>query len=186
MDQIISLFRQFMDLFRFWVIVCPWEQAVRVRFGKRTKVLGSGAHFRIPLADKVFLQSTRHRICTTYRQTITTLDHKAVTVTAAVGYSISDVRLLYDTLHHAEDTIHNLVRHAMAAAVSSMDSHKLTLKVLTDEVEAKIDLSQYGISETKIYMNEFAFTRAYRFIGDSAQNYSNGSSLTTEKENTAP
>lgn len=194
MDQILSLIRQFIDLFRFWIIVCPWEQAVRVRLGKRLTVLHRGIHLRIPLLDHIFLQSTRMRVTSTDRQTITTLDGKTVTVTASVGYSIADVHKLYDTLHHAEDTIRNVVRANIAKTISERastgdrgGSHAgLSLSELSKEIARGLNLEEFGLAGVTIYINEFAVSRTFRIIGDSAQSYSTGNYLSTEKQNTSP
>jgi len=186
MDQIISLVRQFIDLFRVWIIVCPWEQAVRVRFGKRVRVLGPGIHLRLPLLDHIFLQSTRMRICCTDRQTVTALDGKTFSITAAVGYSISDVHALYNTLHHAEDTIRQLVRAKTAEVISRSNSTDLTIERVTREVSASIDLGQYGITGSELYVNEFALSKTYRLIGDYAASYQQGTALSTEAQNTTP
>lgn len=185
MDQIIALVRQVFDLFRFWVIIAPWEQAVRVRLGRRVAVLGAGVHFRIPVVDAYYVQSTRMRQCTTGRQTVTTRDGKVATVTATVGYAIMDVLLLHNTLHHAEDTIVSLVRGLIASVVSSSDSGAMTSGSIADKATANLDLTCYGLSDASVLINEFAVSRAYRFIGDYAQSYLLGSSLTTEKSTEA-
>lgn len=185
MDQILQLIRQFIDLFRFWIIVCPWEQAVRVRLGKRVSVLSRGIHLRIPLFDQIFLQSTRMRVCSTDRQTITTSDGKTVAVTASVGYSIANVHTLYNTLHHAEDTVRNVVRAKIAQTISERPSGALSLSELSVEVAKELRLEEFGLAEVHIYINEFAISRTYRLIGDYAAAYSMGNHLSTEKENTA-
>lgn len=186
MDQIISLIRQFIDLFRVWIIICPWEQAVRVRLGKHVKVLQSGIHLRLPLVDSIFLQSTRMRICSTDRQTVNTADNKTITITASVGYSIASVHTLYNTLHHAEDTIRNLVRAKIAEVISRHPSDRLDIPFVMLEVSNSIQLAGYGLADVCLYVNEFALSRTYRLIGDYAMSYSVGTSLSTEAQNTTP
>ena len=44
-NQIIQFIKQ---LFSWWFIVTPWEQAVFVRLGKNIKVLHGGFYFKIP------------------------------------------------------------------------------------------------------------------------------------------
>jgi regulator of protease activity HflC (stomatin/prohibitin superfamily) len=182
MDQIVSLIRQFIDLFRFWIIVSPWEQAVRVRLGKHVKVLHSGIHFRLSILDSVFLQSTRQRVCTTDRQTLTTSDAKTVTITASVGYSIENIYTLYNTLHHADDTIRNIVRSRIASTISRTRSDELScLEALSRNISKDVSLAQFGLSEVVVYVIEIALVKTYRLIGDYAQSYVNGTSLSTEK-----
>ena len=43
MNQILDLIREFFRLFQWWVIIAPWEQAVRVRAGKHLTLLQPGS-----------------------------------------------------------------------------------------------------------------------------------------------
>lgn len=184
MDQIIAFIRQFVDLFVWWIIVKPWEQAVRVRLGKHVTLLKAGVHLRIPIADSVYVQSTRKRMAVTGRQTILSQDGKNVTLCASIGFAIKDVLLLYNTLHHAEDTIRNMTIAQFARAVQA---HPATTPLATLEnwVMEHMDLKQFGLCDITVSLNEFTIVRTYRLIGDYAQAYQSGSSLTTELEHTA-
>ena len=66
---------------------------------------GRRVHFRIPIFDKFYVQSTRLRVLITSRQTLMTRDGKTVTLSGMPGYSIVDVMMLHQTLYHAEDTL---------------------------------------------------------------------------------
>lgn len=156
----------------------PWEQAIRVRFGRRVKLLTAGVHLKIPLVDIVYLQSVRLRIAALPRQAVSTSDGHVVTVIGSIGYSIADIRLLYETLHHAEDTISNLAQAAIAEHISDRKLADCSLRsVSTVRIE---NLGQYGIASVEIYVTEFAVVRAYRLLGDYA-NYAWGSQLATDQ-----
>lgn len=181
MDQIISFIRQFIDLFVWWVIVKPWEQGVRVRAGKHVHLLHAGVHLRIPILDSYYIQSTRKRMSITGRQTLQSLDGKTMTFCAAISYSISDVLKLYNTLHHAEDTIRNITISQLAQIVAS---HKSTISII--EIQTKVtkslNLEQYGLADVEVMLNELMITRTYRLVGDYSQTYQNGTGLSTEEE----
>ena len=57
------------DLFTWIVIVAPWEQALRIRLGKRVKLCKAGCYLRIPFIDRIYRQSIRRRL--SYFQTQT-------------------------------------------------------------------------------------------------------------------
>ena len=103
MSAIIDVLRSFWRLFIWWVVVQPWEQGIRVRLGKRRKRLSPGLSFRIPYVDVVYKQSVRLRYTTTTPQTVSSSDGVALTVSGQLGYLISDIDKLYDTLQQAEN-----------------------------------------------------------------------------------
>jgi len=86
--------------FTWWIAVQPWEQGLRIRMGKHEKLLKPGLHFRIPVIDKVYVQTDRLRMVNIPVQTLTTKDAKTVTITTAFSYSICDISKLYHTLYH--------------------------------------------------------------------------------------
>lgn len=179
MNEFIAALRQFLQGLRLWVTVTPWEQAIRVRLGKTTRLLGPGVHLKIPLVDMVYLQSIRMRITMLSRQTVSTSEGQAVTVTGAIGYSISDIERLYKTLHHAEDTIMNLASAAVAKHIARSDVAHCTPETIEQGLKGMLDFSGYGISFERIYICECAVTRTYRVLQESWGG--TGSRLTTEE-----
>jgi regulator of protease activity HflC (stomatin/prohibitin superfamily) len=181
MDQIISFIRQFIDLFVWWVIIKPWEQGVLVRAGKHVHLLNAGVHLRIPILDSYYIQSTRKRMSVTGRQTVQSADGKSMTFCAAISYSIADVLKLYNTLHHAEDTVRNMTISHLAKIVST---HQSTVSLIEIQTEATklLNLEQYGLVEVEVMLNELMVTRTYRLVGDYSQTYQNGTGLSTEEE----
>lgn len=180
MNQLVELVRQFFRLFKLWVIVSPWEQALRVRLGKHVSLLDAGIHLRIPVIDLVFLQSTRMRLIGTDRQTVGTADHKTASFAAALGYEICDLELLYRTLHHAEDTLRNLIRSSVARDISTHKADELDPVSLADRVSKSLDLEEYGLSGGRVFITDLLVAKTYRLVGDYSANYQSGTSLNTE------
>lgn len=172
--EIIELIR---TIFIWWVIVVPWEAGVRVRFGRWVRVLGPGPHLRLPFVDRVFVQSTRLRYTDLPVQTITTLDGSTVTVSGTVGFLVSDIRILYETLHHASDTIMNLAMAAVAESVRSRRLDQCKPAEIESEVTGKIDLSKFGLGDARFSLIDFAVVRAIRLIN--GQKWSHGDELRT-------
>ena len=91
MESLHQLLQQIGRMFVWLVIVAPWEQAIRVRLGRRVRLLPAGAYLVIPFIDRVYRQTIRRRLSIIPPQTLTTRDGKSVTLGSAVGYSIVDL-----------------------------------------------------------------------------------------------
>lgn len=185
MQSLVDLIRGFFRGVRPWIVVAPWEQALRVRFGKHVRVLRAGFHLRIPVIDVVFLQSVRRRVSSTGKQTLTTRDNHTVTIGTALGYEIADIEAVYRGLHHAEDSLQQLARQVIAKHV--------TAHVLTDCTPARLEglareldtLKDYGLENPELAITDFAVVKTYRLIGD--QQYgAYGDHLSTQQQAQAP
>lgn len=166
MKTLWEFLSQFWKQLRPWVIVNPWERAIRVRLGRWRVLLGPGLHLKVPIADAVFSQSVRRRICTMRTQTLTTDDGKTAMLGACLGYEIIDLDRLYDTLHHAEDTLENLALAAFANEVRSRTSGECAAEVIEQAVQARLDFERFGVGAVEVHLTDFAFVRTYRLISD--------------------
>jgi regulator of protease activity HflC (stomatin/prohibitin superfamily) len=180
-----TLIQQISRALTWFFTVAPWEQAILVRLGKHTKVLGAGIYFRIPFVDRIFKQSVRRRINTIKAQTLTTRDGKVVTCSGAVGYRIGDLGKLYDTLESANMTIENEVSGIIAAYIGSRNLHECQSRQLEEFVAEKLDLSKYGLEGQEFYVQSFAASKTYRLItGEIGQSWQADASLCLTQEHT--
>jgi len=167
MQSLIELFSRFFRSFRCWVTVAPWEQALRVRLGKNVRLLAPGLHLKIPFVDAVHVQSVRMRVSPAGKQTLTMTDGRTtVTIASALGYSVSSIERLYREMHHAEDTLQNLARGAIAEYVATHAPEDCTPAQIEEHATDALDLDRYGIGQAQIHITEFAIVRTYRLIGD--------------------
>lgn len=176
-----NLIRQFSQLFTWFVVVAPWEQAVRVRLGKHVHLLDAGVCIKIPFVDRVFRQSIRRRLSIIRAQTLTTLDGKVVTCAGAIGYNIADLRKLYDTLESPNGTIENEVSGCIADFVARHDLTSCTAAGLQDHVMASIKLSNYGLAGQEFYLTHFAVCpRTLRLITGGIDVWANDGGINME------
>lgn len=176
LNTIWNFFERFVNLFKWWVIVNPWEQAIRVRLGKHVRLLNAGPHWKLPI-DKVFVQSTRLRILSMPIQTLTTRDNKTLTLSVTVGYCIDNIEKLYRELHHADDTLTNLTQGIIANYVGTHTAAECEPQRLKDAATGALAFERYGLGSAQVYITDFAFVRTYRLIQD--QRYYRGDNLTT-------
>lgn len=164
----------------WWIVIQPWEQAIRVRGGKRMATLPPGISLKIPYLDVVHVQTVRLRISMIPMQTVTTSDGKTVTLAATFGYRIADISLLYNTLHHPEDTIRNVVQGNVAEYVQTHPLLECSPETIATCVSDKIDLAKYGLDADKVNIVDYAVVKTYRFL-QAESHYSSGDHLSTDQ-----
>jgi hypothetical protein len=173
MNQVKDFLDYIFKTIRFWVIIQPWEQGIKVRLGKKITKLDNGMYFKIPYIDSIYVQETRLRVVGLPVQTLTTKDGKTLTITGAVGTNITDVSKLYNTLYHAETTIRNIAMSEISAYVYSKNSSELNLSEFQNDILEKLKQMDYGLNFEYFKLTNFAFVRSYRLIQDSDWNNEN-------------
>lgn len=166
MNTIRELIEYISQLFKWWIIVLPWEAGVRIRLGKHEKVLGPGMHVRIPFFDSAYIQTTRMRMVSISPQTVSTRDGKTLTVVASVGYSIDDLQRLYHALANPESTICNIVQGAISEYVYSNSIEECHPESMEREVMRRLNASEYGIRFEHVKIVGFAVVKTFRLIQD--------------------
>lgn len=187
MNELFIALRQLLLSLRPWVAITPWEQALRVRLGKRVTLLTAGLHWKVPIIDVIYSQSVRLRVCNFGygRQTVTTLDGTTITFAGAVAYSIRDIERLYRTLHHAEDSLQSIARGMLAQFITS---HRI-LECAPEEITRTVglalarDFEPYGLGDVSLYLTDYAVVKTYRLVGDNGP-YGNGLALDTSTPTT--
>lgn len=181
--DLLDLLYRFFNGVRFWVIVSPFEQVLRVRLGKHMRLLHAGVHLRIPVMDTTYTQSVRRRVCSMGRQTVTSKDGVTITFCSSVGYAIKDIMKLYLTLHHAEDTISNLAQAAIADYIGTHELKNCNPQAVQNSISKSLthEFSAFGLDSPVIYLTEYATVKTFRVIGDWG-NSSHGTSLSVEGE----
>lgn len=166
MNQVQDFIKYLFDAVRFWIIVMPWESAIRVRLGKKVNKLGAGMHFRLPYFDSIYKQENRLRICAMPIQTLTTKDNKSVTLNGALGYKITDIEKLYNTLYQPESTIVNMGMSKLADFVHKTNSEDLEPIKIEKDLMNKMGQEDFGLKFEYIKITNFAIVQTFRLIKD--------------------
>lgn len=166
MEYIGRIIELIQKLFVWWVIVDPWEQGLRVRGGKRIKLLASGVHFRFPFYDQIFVQTTKLRVVSLPPQTVSTKDGKTLTIACAIGYSISDVLKIHQTLFQPESTICNIVMGFIADFVARNELPGCSPSIIEQAALVELVKKEYGIKFEYLMVTGYAVVKTYRLIQD--------------------
>lgn len=152
--------------FKFWFIINPWEEGVRVRFGKYQKKFGAGTYIKIPYFDSVYVEQVRLRIIPMPLQSMTMKNGKTLTARCAIGYKIVDVQKLYNTINQPEITIQNLALDAITKFVSDFDEDIFDIDRLKKTVLEVLHKTEYGIEFQYVKISSICEVRTYRLIQD--------------------
>ncbi|HYD91374.1 MAG TPA: SPFH domain-containing protein, partial [Flavobacterium sp.] len=156
MNQAKELLQYLFNALKIWVIVQPWEQAVRTRFGKNPTILNKGIYFKLPYIDSVFVQETRLRICDTPMLTATTKDLKTITISLSIGYSISNIEKLYNSLYHPETTIRNIAMSEVSRMIFKNSIDDVKPEHIESLAIEKLKELNYGITFEYLKITNFA------------------------------
>lgn len=171
----MSFFKDIIDfltrIFQWWVIVMPWEKGIRLRVGKHWTIMHEGIYLKLPIVDRVYIQSTSKRIISGPVQTLTTKDAHTLTVCASIGYCVADVKKLYMSVFHTELTIANLVLSEVAQFISDHDLRECSPKAIEGSISNKVEKADIGIGEISVTIIGYALVKTYRLIQDGHNMY---------------
>lgn len=104
LDKLVEVVLQFIGLFKFWVVIHPFEAGVILRLGKLSRVIECGYHWMIPFGIDHAL--TEHIVPTTHSlgdESAISKDGKSVGFHAVVTYKVRDIQ---KALLEVEDVDH--------------------------------------------------------------------------------
>lgn len=160
-------------LIQWWFTVMPWEQAIFVRRGNKTKVLGPGLYFKIPFIDSVYVQTTRMRMIDIPMQTMSSKDGIAVTIKSCIGYSISDILVLYKNLYHPEMTLSSMVMGHIGQMIRSSDLNEISPANIEKLINDQIGSFEFGLKDVTVRITTFAIVKTFRLMQDGSGLYEN-------------
>ncbi len=183
MEWLETFVNRFTEAFRWFWMLQPWEQALRVRGGKKIVKFNGGIHFKIPYIDKIFKQNCRLRLSDVPVQTVTTLDNKTITLAGSLSYRVKDVEPLYTKLHTAEDTIARKVQGIISRYIAWHHFVDCSPEKVIEHVDSKMSFEQYGLADVEFILKDFAIVKTYRFITGEINSWSAHSLQTDEADN---
>lgn len=171
MNIFSSILEFLKTLITLWFIVEPWEQAVRVRFGKTVALFEAGIHFRIPFFDTVYKQNVRRRVSAIPLQTLTTQDGASITLHGSIGYRIADVLKLQSTLHNAEQSVQQEVLGLITKYVVTHPKAECRSEQIIEHLDKFLELDQYGLVDVDFFLTGYVCDiPTFRLIQDSMNN----------------
>jgi regulator of protease activity HflC (stomatin/prohibitin superfamily) len=166
MEWIRQIWDQISTLFKWWVIIMPWEAGLRIRFGKKIKTLDAGIHFRIPYIDTCYRQSTRIAFINISPQTLTTKTGETVTISLIIGYSISDILKVHTSVSEIQGALTGKVAGCVSDFISTTEIDKCKPKDVELHAIQTLSEEDWGIDIEEIKVTSYAIVKTYRLIQD--------------------
>jgi len=165
MQWISQVFTMFAKPLKWWVVVAPWEQGIKVRLGKTAKRLDSGIHLRLPFLDRIYVQSIRLRTTTKDNQTISSLDGKTISISIAVQFAINDIKKLYNSVANPEVTLRTLIESKIAEFISTRNIQDITPAKIESHINTEMrEFKDWGLGKLKCSIIGFTTARTYRLL----------------------
>jgi len=141
---------------RPWATVRPWEQGVRIRLGKHTRLLLPGVHVKVPLVDTVSIYPIRTRTTPAPLQTLRTADLRTVTVGLAIQYRIADLLVVLQTLHNPEMTLIHMAQGAVSELIATLGVNEINPERISIAVTQAIAPARFGLGELTVLVTDNA------------------------------
>lgn len=164
-NQLIGFIK---NLFDWWFVVMPWEQAIFVKRGKSSELLTAGLYFKIPFVDFVFIQTCRMRMIDCAVQTVSTKDSKTITIKSCIGYSIGDMKVLYNKMAHPEITLSSMSMSYVAEYIRNATIEEATPEKVEKFVNEKLNAESFGLKDVMVKITSWADVKTFRLIQDNS------------------
>jgi len=171
MESLFNFIISIIDLFKFTVVVEPWEGALRTRLGTGKKILKPGFHFIFPFKiDNVTALDVVTTIEDTTVQTVKSLDSIPVSVEAAIRFKILNVELAICEVQDLQETLINASMGAIADCIGEKTFAECTVAGLKESVLTAIrnEVSGWGIKIQKFQIITLCESANYRMMGESS------------------
>ena len=159
-EWLISIINEF----KFWIIVEPWERAVRTRRGKHASLLDCGIHWRIPIIDQVFIKNDRLRTYAFPSQTIATKDGAVVTCAGIVGFRVTDPLAAYMIMMEPQTAISALAQRCVADYITEHPYGEIVVSEMNSHIEAELASMTDGIMFEFVSITEFGAFKTFRLL----------------------
>lgn len=166
MEWIKQLWEQLTSLLHWWVTVQPWERGLKIWMGKDVKTLNPGLHFRVPYFHSVYIQSIRLRYINTAPQTLTFKAGETVTIATIVGYQISDIFKVFNSVREIESAISGKVADSVSKIIHEGNFNKVSPDDITSKVMLHSNNLDWGVEIKSVSVLTYSRVRTYRLLNE--------------------
>jgi len=181
MIQIKEFFEYIFNVFKIWVIIQPWEKGLRVRLGNKIKRLESGIYFKIPYFDSIYVKEYRLKMLQLPIQTLTSKDNQTITINTCLGYSITDIEKLYNSVCHPEGVLSNIAMSEVSGFISKNNLESVNTENLEKLIIKTLNEQDFGLKLEYFKITNFAVVKTFRLIQDGQSWIENGLDLNEKR-----
>jgi regulator of protease activity HflC (stomatin/prohibitin superfamily) len=168
-DRLIDMVIQFIELFRFWTVIDPYEEALVLRLGKLHRHLLCGWHLVIPFGiERILTEHVVPAVRVLENESATTKDGKSIGFRAVATYRVRDIEKV---LLEVEDGNHAVV-DACAGEVTRVLRESTWEDIMQPEIMDKVTAAarkrafRFGVEIMSIQFTGMTLCRSIRLMGD--------------------
>jgi len=176
-DRLVDAIIQFLDLFRFWVVVMVYEEAVLYRLGKPVKVLRCrgrwqrGFYFIWPFGiDDVFADNVVRKTVRLPVQNFTTKDGKSIGVLPVITYLIKDILTFQVKVEDAKTVLTDSSAGEIRAIMCEKTWEEIHTSgaALDEEITKAVrrEAFKWGMEVMKVRFPDLAPATCHRIMGE--------------------
>jgi regulator of protease activity HflC (stomatin/prohibitin superfamily) len=169
LDKLVDLLVECLGLFRFWIVMAPYEAGVLIRLGKFVKILEPGFHWALPFGiDQYEHEHTVPRTHSLQPQSVTLVDGKQVGFEAVITYKVRDIKTalleVEDSDHAIRDSCAGTIAHSIMACTWNelVESEDWTERVLK---ACRQKGFKFGLEITNVQFSTLSLVKTLRLLG---------------------
>lgn len=178
-ERLIDLVINFLELFKFWIVIDEFERGVVLTLGKpRDKrflgffggyLLEPGIHWVWPMAiESVLTDNVVPTTVSLKPQSLTTKDGASIVISVAITWKIKDIRKLLLDVEDADGALVDSAHGAVCDLVSKNTWADIQLPEFSKELTRSVRKKafRWGIEVDEVYVSDKVQTPSIRIIGD--------------------
>jgi len=165
--KLFDTIMNFINLFRFWIVLDEFERGVILRFGRFHKKVGPGFHWRRPLSiDRLLWLNIRKKTTDSWEMTLTSLDNKAITISFDMVMEVHDAEKALLTVDDWVCVAYTTVKIILSNAVTNTNAFRIMESKFSERAHLIINstLNEFGINISAFGITDKALTRSYRLF----------------------
>jgi regulator of protease activity HflC (stomatin/prohibitin superfamily) len=143
-DKLIEWLKDIIGLFQFWVVLRPYERAIRYRLGRWIAELGPGPHLIFPFnIDEVVVENIVPEGVNLGLQSVTLKDGTPLSVDVEVMFRITNVDHFLNNIEDASAIMHTMLQGIIQRTLFQHTWEEL----LTQRAQAAEDGRKYSLEK---------------------------------------
>jgi regulator of protease activity HflC (stomatin/prohibitin superfamily) len=169
LDRLVDFLIQFLDLFKFWCVLNPFERGVLLRLGKFKRIVEPGLTWLWPFGvDHVMWESVVPRTHSLVDQSCTTRDGKQVGLQAVITYKIRDIDVALLEVEHHEDALRDSCSGTIGQVMSTFTWEEITAgEAVTEKITKACRQKgfKYGLEVMSVQFASMGLVKTLRLLG---------------------
>jgi len=159
------------NLFRFWIVLDPFEQGIILRLGEFHREVGPGFHWRRAFnVDRLLWLNVRKKTRDSWEMTLTSKDNKPITMSFDMIVEVVNAKKALLAVDSWTSVAYTTSKIMLSQIVANTNASCINGSDFAKKVHNTINLvvQNYGVEVTEFGLTDMAQSKAYRvFTGAS-------------------